>query len=55
MAERPASERTEKATPERLRKAREEGKKRVILFNLSGHGLMDMPSYDAYMSGRLGE
>jgi tryptophan synthase beta chain len=34
-------------------KAREEGKKRVILFNLSGHGLMDMSSYDAYQSGRL--
>jgi len=34
-------------------KAREEGKKRVILFNLSGHGLMDMPSYDAYLSGHL--
>jgi len=36
-------------------KAREEGKKRVILFNLSGHGLMDMPSYDSYMSGNLAE
>ena len=35
--------------------AREEGKKRVILFNLSGHGLMDMPSYDSYMSGKLSE
>jgi tryptophan synthase beta chain len=34
-------------------KAREEGKKRVILFNLSGHGLLDLPSYDAYLSGRL--
>jgi len=34
-------------------KAREEGKKRVILFNLSGHGLLDLPSYDAYLSGKL--
>jgi tryptophan synthase beta chain len=33
--------------------AREEGKKRVILFNLSGHGLLDLPSYDAYLSGKL--
>lgn len=36
-------------------KAREEGRKKVILFNLSGHGLMDMPSYDAYMSGHLND
>jgi len=34
-------------------KAREEGKKRVILFNLSGHGLLDLASYDAYLSGKL--
>ena len=34
-------------------KAREEGKKKVILFNLSGHGLMDMASYDAYLGGKL--
>ena len=33
--------------------AREEGKKRVILFNLSGHGLLDLASYDAYLSGKL--
>ncbi len=33
--------------------AREEGKKRVILFNLSGHGLMDMSAYDAYLSGNF--
>jgi tryptophan synthase beta chain len=34
-------------------KAREEGKKRVILFNFSGHGLLDLASYDSYLSGRL--
>ncbi len=34
-------------------KAREENKKRVIVFNLSGHGLMDMTSYDAYQQGKL--
>ena len=33
--------------------AREEGKKRVILFGLSGHGHFDLASYDAYLSGRL--
>jgi len=34
-------------------KAREEGKKKVILFNMSGHGLLDLASYDAYMAGHL--
>jgi tryptophan synthase beta chain len=35
------------------RRARESGQKRVILFNLSGHGLLDLPAYDAYLSGQL--
>ena len=34
-------------------KAREEGRKKVILFNLSGHGLLDLTSYDAYLNGQL--
>ncbi len=34
-------------------KAREEGKEKVILFSYSGHGLMDLLGYDAYMAGRL--
>jgi tryptophan synthase beta chain len=34
-------------------KAREEGKERVILFNLSGHGYFDMSAYDDYFSGTL--
>lgn len=34
-------------------KAKEEGKKRVILFNLSGHGLVDMTAYDQYLAGDL--
>ncbi len=34
-------------------KAREEGKEKVILFNFSGHGLMDMVGYDKYLSGKL--
>lgn len=33
--------------------AREEGKKKVILFNLSGHGLVDMAAYDQYLAGDL--
>ena len=35
--------------------AKEEGKERVILFNWSGHGLMDLAGYDAYMSGKLSD
>jgi tryptophan synthase beta chain len=34
-------------------KAKEEGKEKVILFNYSGHGLMDLSGYDAYLSGKL--
>jgi tryptophan synthase beta chain len=33
--------------------AKEKGEKRVILFNLSGHGNFDLSSYDAYLQGRL--
>ena len=33
--------------------AREEGKAKVILFCLSGHGHFDLGSYDAYLSGKL--
>jgi tryptophan synthase beta chain len=31
--------------------AKREGKKRVILFNLSGHGMLDLTAYDEYMNG----
>ena len=34
-------------------KAKEEGKQSVILFNLSGHGLIDMAAYDQYLAGDL--
>ncbi|MFA6132906.1 MAG: TrpB-like pyridoxal phosphate-dependent enzyme [Phycisphaerae bacterium] len=34
-------------------KAREEGKEKVILFNWSGHGLMDLTGYDNYFQGKL--
>lgn len=33
--------------------AKEEGTKKTILFNLSGHGLVDMSAYDQYLSGNL--
>ncbi|MDE5871404.1 MAG: pyridoxal-phosphate dependent enzyme, partial [Muribaculaceae bacterium] len=35
------------------RKADREGREPVILFNLSGHGLIDMAAYDSYISGDL--
>ncbi len=34
-------------------KAKEEGKEKNILFCYSGHGLMDLTGYDAYLSGKL--
>jgi len=34
-------------------KAKEEGKTKTILFNLSGHGLVDMTAYDQYLAGDL--
>ncbi len=35
--------------------AREEGKEKVILFTWSGHGLLDMAAYDAYLSKKLSD
>lgn len=34
-------------------KAKEEGKKRVILFNLSGNGMLDLTAYEAFITGHL--
>jgi len=34
-------------------KAREEGKEKVILFNFSGHGLMDLTGYEKYLNNEL--
>ncbi|MET0921255.1 MAG: TrpB-like pyridoxal phosphate-dependent enzyme, partial [Acidimicrobiia bacterium] len=33
--------------------AKETGEARVILFNYSGHGLLDLAAYDDYLAGRL--
>jgi len=41
------------AVIDEAQKAKEEGKEKVILFNYSGHGLMDLTGYDAYLSGKL--
>lgn len=34
-------------------KCKEEGTQKTILFNLSGHGLVDMSAYDQYLAGDL--
>ena len=34
-------------------KCKENGEEKVILFNLSGHGLIDMSAYDNYFAGNL--
>ncbi len=34
-------------------KCKEAGEEKVILFNLSGHGLIDMTAYDSYINGDL--
>ena len=41
------------ATIQEALKCKETGEEKVILFNLSGHGLLDMTSYDKYLSGDL--
>jgi tryptophan synthase beta chain len=41
------------ATIREAKKAKEEGKEKVILFNFSGHGLMDLVGYDKFLTGQL--
>ena len=41
------------ATINEALKCKEEGKQKTILFNLSGHGLIDMTAYDQYLSGTM--
>jgi tryptophan synthase beta chain len=41
------------ATINEALKAKEEGVAKTILFNLSGHGLIDMTAYDQYLAGDL--
>ncbi len=33
--------------------ARKSGEKKVIVFNLSGHGVFDLGAYDSYLSGKM--
>ena len=41
------------ATINEANKCKETGEEKVILFNLSGHGLIDMSAYDNYFAGNL--
>lgn len=41
------------ATVREALKCREAGESKVLLFNLTGHGLMDMSAYDQYLRGNL--
>ena len=41
------------ATIREANKCKETGEEKVILFNLSGHGLIDMTAYDSYLNGDL--
>jgi tryptophan synthase beta chain len=51
----PESAHAVRATIDEAIEARDDGKDRVILFNLSGHGFFDMQAYDDYNNGRLPE
>ena len=42
-----------RAVVQEAQRAKEEGKEKVILFNWSGHGLVDLAAYDAFLSGKL--
>jgi len=49
----PESAHAIRATIDEALDAKEKGEKRVILFNLSGHGNFDMMAYQAYFGGEL--
>ncbi len=49
----PESSHAIRAAIDEALKAKETGEKKVILFNLSGHGNFDLSAYNAYNSGQL--
>jgi tryptophan synthase beta chain len=49
----PESSHAIRAAVDEALEAKKEGKPRVILFNLSGHGHVDMAAYDDYFAGKL--
>jgi tryptophan synthase beta chain len=49
----PESAHAIKAAVDEAIKCKQEGRKRVIVFNLSGHGLLDLKGYEDYLKGNL--
>jgi len=49
----PESAHAIKATIDEAVRCREEGKKKVIVFNLSGHGLLDLNGYNQFLQKKL--
>src|SRR5512138_2021251 len=49
----PESSHAIRAAIDEALQAKQEGKEKTILFNLSGHGHVDMAAYDAYFAGKL--
>lgn len=49
----PESSHAIKAVIDEAIKCKKEGKKKVILFNLSGHGLLDLNGYDQFIHNKL--
>jgi tryptophan synthase beta chain len=49
----PESSHAIKAAIDEALLCKEEGKEKCILFNLSGHGYLDLAAYDDYLSGKL--
>jgi len=49
----PESAHAVKAVIDEALKAKREGEPKVILFNLSGHGLLDLAGYEEYLAGKL--
>jgi tryptophan synthase beta chain len=42
-----------KSAIEEAKRCKDEGKEKVIAFNLSGHGYFDLAAYDAYLANKL--
>lgn len=49
----PESAHAVKAVIEEALRAKEKGRREVILFNMSGHGLLDLQGYIAYLDGKI--
>ena len=48
-----AAGRNDSALAALVKKATAEGKEKIIIFNLSGHGLLDLSAYETYLTGKI--